>query len=302
MVNNNRGGSGRRRGKPGGFADKFNLIYAVSIIVVALFMLAVLVFELGKGVLSSKFIIIYLSAGSIGVVGFAIFIMYDYFAKRNRSQNVLADIGFVSEHDAKRRILSVVRFVLPIIFAVLVVVTSVGLKSQVVPVPIPYAEAATLGVDASLAAHSTVENILWMSVYPGLFEEMITFIIVTLLVGVLTLVWRYGFRKKDAFRDPIVLLVNVPIASAVGALLFSFAHKLAYGTNTQLFVSAWVFEFLAQMINQFTGFFASWIPHMVHNAVVSAGLLVGLSIGGYILAGGLALPTKWLKTKMIGGK
>ena len=119
---------------------------------------------------------------------------------------------------------------------------------------------------------------------------------------VLTLLWRFVLRVRDAFVNPMVLLINIPIACAIGAFAFAKAHGLAYGANSQLYISAFLFEFFAQAMNQLVGAFVSWIPHFVHNALVVSGLIVGISIGGYVLAGGLGfVPGKKKLKKLFGG-
>lgn len=281
--------------------NKFNLWYSLSLLFISFFLMLFLAFQYGYGVLSYKFINVYLGLGVAGVFGFALFIFYDYY-KNVKKQNAIAATGFISEDAPGRRILNGLKIVLPIIFAVVIILFQVGLKSEIVPVPIPYDVAPGMSMQDALATHGAGTNIFWIGVYPGLYEEMAVFLIVTLLVGFLTLLWRL-LGKRDAFRNPLVLLVNAPVACMIGAFIFAGAHKLSYGTNAQLYTSAWLFEFFAQLINQFTGMFTSFIPHIIHNSLIAGGLLVGLSIGSYVLASGLGfIPGQKIKKLIRGDK
>lgn len=278
-----------------GLPKGFNLFYGVGLLLLSIFLTIILVLEMGKGVLAKGFIQIYFLLGILSMVCFSIIIFYDFY-RSVKSKNLVADTFFLAENKSKQRVLSALRFIIPVVFALLVIFFQVGLKSNIIPVPMPYEVGNGLSASAVLAEHSGASNVFWMSVYPGLFEELSIFVLVSILVFVFTLVWRYLFKYRKAFLDPMVLIVNSVVACGVGALVFAKAHGLAYGSQSQLYVSAFIFEFFAQLTNMLTGVFTSWIPHMVHNAVVSAGLLVGLSVGGYVLASNFGfVPKKWIK-------
>ena len=278
-------------GRTGG--SWFNLLYSVGLLLSSIFLIIILGLEFGKGVLSIRFINVYVILGLIGIVGFAIIIVYDFY-KKVRRPSIVSEALFIADDSPKRRLLNKFKLIIPLLFTLMIVLFQVGLKSEIIPVPMPYDVGEGMSVDAVLAEHSPITNVFWMSVYPGLFEEMTMFILVTLIVALLTLVWLLS-GYKHAFSRPMPLLVNVPIASMIGAFFFAGAHKLSYGTQSALYFSAWLFEFLAQMMNQFTGLFTSWIPHMVHNGLIAAGLMVGISIGSYVLASISLFKNPWIK-------
>ena len=45
-------------------------------------------------------------------------------------------------------------------------------------------------------------------------------------------------------------------------------------------MSAFLFEFVMQMANQLTGFFFSFVPHMLHNAIVVFNSQTVFAVGG----------------------
>jgi hypothetical protein len=92
-----------------------------------------------------------------------------------------------------------------------------------------------------------------------------------------------------------VVLICALISITAGSALFVFAHSTAYDMNKQAYMSAFIFEWIVQAANQFTGLFISWIPHMLHNAVVVLDQQLAFSIGGS-LVGILLFKTDFVKT------
>lgn len=273
-----------------GFGKYFGLAYTTGILFSALFMLIILSLETGKSVLNQRFISTYTILGFVAVLGLFIIAVLDYYSKIKPNPASQALFVASSQAESKQRLLFKVRVIIPIVLSLFLIIIQFGFVSQVIPVPMPYqVNDATLSFDQVLASHGDVSNFIWISAYPGLYEETAIFILVALLAYFFKAIF-YAAGFKKAFQSAFFTIISVPIASAIGAYVFAQAHGISYGTNTQLYASAFFFEWTVQMMNQFTGLFTSWLPHMVHNALVATSLTIGLSVGGSILANFFWLP------------
>jgi len=242
-------------------------------------------------------------------------------ALRIPDQNIL-DFGFVAERDKYRFLSSVstlftgrpiiwvdliFRFLPHIMFLVLALMFTGVTGSVGYPVPNPYdaggftMEPSTLAEQVSQVeqayAVSPLKQAYFISVPVGFVEEGVILVLIDVLVLFMVIAWMlFRFLSKQELKVPAVLhIIFIVFATFVASLGyaavipgFADAHSAAYEANSAAYFKAFVFEFTGQLTNQFTGFFVSWIPHALHNFMVSYLMIAGLSIGG------TALGISWL--------
>ena len=148
--------------------------------------------------------------------------------------------------------------------AILFSAGAIGLGSPIIDIPQPFTEQAFTQV-------TDFDKVVYQSVIPGFFEESAIYVIA--LATKFILFMALG-------RNPKLLLMIMLIASGVGAFVLTQAHRLVYGSDQGAFIGIFLFSFTVTFFNLYTGAFISWIPHMLHNAVVVLGFLVAFSIGG----------------------
>lgn len=146
---------------------------------------------------------------------------------------------------------------------------AVGLGSPVIDLPQPFVQTAYSQV-------TQYDKLFYQSFIPGFFEEAAIFILASAFKFILFLTL---FK-----RNPKAFLMIVLISSALGALILTQAHRIAYGSDQGAYIGIFIFEFVVQFANLFFGIFVSWIPHIIHNAVVTLNFLVAFSIGGVALS------------------
>lgn len=152
--------------------------------------------------------------------------------------------------------------------AIVFSVGAIGLGSAIIDIPQPFQQQAFTQV-------TEVDKLFFQSVIPGFYEEASIFILVSALtfLGVLFL------RPRKLLN---LLFIQFG-ASSVGALVLTQAHRYVYGSDQVAYLGIFLFEVLVQFFNQYTGMFISWIPHIIHNGVVSLNFLVAFSVGGFAL-------------------
>ncbi len=133
---------------------------------------------------------------------------------------------------------------------------------------------------SAIEQHSFLTNLANIGVVPGFFEEAPIFFIVNIIVFIITWGTALILRDPKLRHNVGLFIVAVFIAVTIGAGIFTGAHNTAYGYDTEAKVSAFVFEWVVQAMNQVTGGFFSWIPHMVHNSIVVVNKELPLSVGG----------------------
>ena len=141
---------------------------------------------------------------------------------------------------------------------------AISLNSAIIDVPQPFSTERFASVGGA-------EKLYFQSVQPGWMEEFVIFI--------LTVTTAYGLKTfviKDQRALPFVFM----LAALVGAGVLTFGHGLAYGSDIGAYIGIFSFEFIVQLANLVTGSFISWLPHLVHNGVVSLNFLIAFSIGG----------------------
>jgi hypothetical protein len=226
------------------------------------------------------------------------------------------DFGFTAERDNYRFLSSpskiltgksvpwidfITRFVPHIIFAIFTLALA-GAFGAVYPVPNAFDDGGFTTDVSTLAEQSAqvqeaysvspLKQAYFISVPVGFVEEGIIMLLIEVLVliGVLAyLILMLALKKPlkvPAFVHIILIVIATFIASiGYSAIVpgFTDAHSAAYQANMAAYAKAFVFEFTGQLVNQFTGVFLSWIPHAMHNFIVSYFMIAGLAIGGTAL-------------------
>lgn len=152
-----------------------------------------------------------------------------------------------------------------IMLAAVFSIGAIGLGSAIIDLPQPFQQQAFSQV-------TDYDKIYYQAVIPAFFEEGAIFVI-TSAVSFLTL-------SIMRVRKASSILMSYLIAAGVGAAILTQAHRFVYGSDVGAFLGIFIFEFVVQFFNLFTGMFVSWIPHLIHNGVVSLNFLVAFSVGG----------------------
>jgi len=158
-----------------------------------------------------------------------------------------------------------VKLLIGIGLAVLFSLGAIGLGSAIIDIPQPFTE-------QSLSLVSDLDRIYYQSIHPGFVEEALILFLIVQPIKFIGLAF-FKWSKKN-----IILLYL--IASAIGAGVLTQAHRIVYGSDNAAILAIFLFETVVQFFNLFTGMFISWIPHIVHNGVVSLNFLVAFSVGG----------------------
>lgn len=254
-------------------------------------------FQYGKGEITGFYFTLYFLLG-LAVVAYEAVALFADFGRRGRnSESLIGRMLFLFE-EAPYRFLSfgyVPLFVwgaVTILVAVVVAGAGVSFYDPVLTGN-PYQANAGLSQDG-LSQYGFAQNLVLGAVIPGLFEEGVTLMGVSATAGLLLLGIGALFRNPRLASSPVLYWLAVIPSLALWAFLFAVAHGRYAGNQPQL-VYAFTFEFVVQLLNFATGSFVSWLPHIVHNAVViadvqySIGLLSALAAP---VAAGFVLPAR----------
>ena len=141
---------------------------------------------------------------------------------------------------------------------------AVGLGSAIIDLPQPFTQ-------QSLALISDGEKIFYQSFVPGFFEEAAIYILYKVLLFV---------TVEITGMKALMLKRGATGAIVAGAL--TYFHIRAYGSDTAAYIGIFSFESIVQFFNIYTGAFLSWIPHIIHNIVVTLNFLSVFSVGGVL--------------------
>lgn len=144
---------------------------------------------------------------------------------------------------------------------------AIGLKSPIIDLPQPFTETA-------FAQVTNIDKLFNSAIVPGFFEEASIYIIVILLF----------FIMKSVVKNPKKWVILMGISSFIGAGVLTQGHRLAYGSDTSAYIGVFMFEWVVQFANLYTGAFISWIPHIGHNAIIVLGFMIAFNIGGVMLS------------------
>lgn len=141
---------------------------------------------------------------------------------------------------------------------------AIGIGSSIIDIPQPFTQQA-------LAVIGDTEKIFYQSFIPGFFEEASIYIIYRAILFVTLLV--SGIKG---------LLVKRLGTGAIAAGILTYFHIRAYGSDSAAYVGIFMFEYIVQLANIMSGAFISWIPHTIHNAVVTLNFMSIFSVGGVL--------------------
>ena len=144
---------------------------------------------------------------------------------------------------------------------------AIGLKSPIIDLPPAFTEVAFSQV-------TQLDKVFNKGFVPGSFEEFTVYTLVILLF----------FIMKSVVRNPKKWVILMLFCSFIGAGVLTQGHRLAYGSDTSAYIGVFMFEWVVQFANLYTGAFISWIPHIGHNAVIVLGFMVAFNIGGVMLS------------------
>jgi hypothetical protein len=107
------------------------------------------------------------------------------------------------------------------------------------------------------------------AVIPGIFEEFLSFSIITFMTLILSAITALIRGDASLMEEGAVVWFWRTVLCLTDGFYFSYAHAQYIGDGA---MSAWavIFEFSVQMLNQAGGVFVSWIPHVMHNSAVIA--------------------------------
>lgn len=256
-----------------------------------------------------------------GAVLFTFFMLYCTIVSAFRIPDErIFDFGFVAERDKYRFLSSVTTLFggkqIPAIdllarlaphFGMLVFTLMLaGATGAIFPVPNAFGDGG-YSLDSAVIqeqmsqveetyAVSKLEQSYYISLPVGFVEEGIILMLIEVLVLFMIVPYLFVMLvSRKELKVPawlhIIFIVFATFIASLGYLVipgFMDAHSAAYGANSAAYFKAFIFEFAGQLVNQFTGLFVSWIPHALHNFVVSYFMIAGLSIGG------TALGVMWL--------
>lgn len=256
---------------------RWQLVYSLVVFVIILFRFLNIAFlNYGQGILSSSFTQVYYYILLAATVGIGFFLIVDFTKFISKSSPI--SFGFIAEDNqlkplAKPRTNMFIRILPHLGLVVLFTVGAVGLKSAIIPVPEAFNE-------ATLSSVTEYDKIMYQSIDPGFGEEAIGHVIVCILVLIFTLL----LNKLLKLKPVVAHWISVFLSCGIWARIFVLGHTVSYGLNESAKISAFIFEFLVQLVNQMTGIFMSWLPHVAHNFVVLRfAYTIILSIGAFQL-------------------
>ncbi|MCD4759810.1 hypothetical protein K8R33_02900 [archaeon] len=252
--------------------------WGIVISVLATITFIIILFSQSTGLISQNYyqIFFYLSLGVVVLAWLIIF-----FIERSKK----ADQIFFFNQKTHFKFFNnfPVRILVGLILAFIFSISAFGLGSPIIDLPQPFNQEAFAVVSGT--SSEIYFNLMFKAWIPGIFEELGIFLFVCLISYLII----NGFNLKR----PSQLIFAYLISSGIGSIILTIAHRLAYGSDVGAYIGIFLFETIVQFSNQLTGGFISWIPHFIHNGVVSLNFLMGFSIGGVAL---LLLPI-WRKKK-----
>lgn len=153
-------------------------------------------------------------------------------------------------------------------------------QTALIPVIDPF-DSTTLVTSANIDTISgTFLNAGRSGLYPGVAEDTLGWVFVTILTLGLLWLWRRLIDDANSIL-PIVVFSGL-ISCAVWGIVFATAHQLAYGISGNAYIGAALYGFLSQLVNFLVGAPVSIVAHFLHNfwIIFTAGLAI--SIGGII--------------------
>lgn len=261
----------------------FTILFSSTYIIIFFLLLINLVFARGRGFLSEFFLSTYGWMGLVViVVGLGVFILDLIELFRERESPISRGFFWVESSPYKPLSFSLwAQIGSFVILALLVAFVALGSNQSIVPINNPYSVGEI--TSETLATQSAATNLFYISVYPAFFEEAATFLFISSIVVLIGLIISLMFRDWSLRHNPFVHWFSVIVAVTIGAIRFASAHGLSYGQNLQAYIFAFIYIWIVQFFNQLTGFFGSWLPHLVNNALVSLNLTTAFSIGGVAL-------------------
>lgn len=238
---------------------------------------------------NERFFVVYGTLGALSVL-FMFFALLVNGLRKVNGVDVRSSL-FIADSGTGRFLSNTASMIGAWIVVTVLVVLSTSVLGSSFGVPNPFS--SDVLSTSVLDSHPVVRNLVLVAYYPGLFEEAMVFFFVCLLV----LAGRQlakRFFGRDASNNPGLLLVLFFVSVTIGAALFTAAHATVYGLNEKALVSAFVFSWMVQMANQLTGFFFSFVPHMLHNGIVVFKMQTVFAFGGTVAAF-LGTPLLWAR-------
>ena len=223
-------------------------------------------------VTNDDFYIVYGLLGLAALIGTGFSILYQGVKKSDGAR-----VFFISASDKFRILSSPIQRLSVVVVVSIVVIIGVFAAGEFVNVPNPYSAGEV--TKSVLDQKPALLNAFLIGFYPGIDEELPVFF----FINGLNLAFLFTLSRVNPGieKNFVVFLMTTMVSVVAGSLLFTVAHLLAYGNNTAAFLSAFVFEFVVQTMNQVTGAFLSFIPHIIHNVMVVFQTQVAFAIGGF---------------------
>lgn len=229
----------------------------------------------GQGDISKEFFTIYLGAALITTIVGVIAFLVDFVIKPN-SENLIAQAFFIFERNKLRpgSLFLPIPIIIFVLVSALIVAFVLGSNQAIFQSPDPYAASIATPLSAeSLAGRGTIENNINGAVIPGLLEEGVIFFAIQathwILLAILAIFTAFGGGnlKDSPGENPFIWWSLCILSIIIWSIGFAVAHG-RFGGNQEALAFAFTFEFTMQLLNQVTGSFLSWIPHIVHNMAV----------------------------------
>lgn len=155
------------------------------------------------------------------------------------------------------------------------------------PIINPYDASKLITPGETFSTQGAFITSLRSSIYPGIGEELLGWVITTGLVLLFLYLLGLLFDDDDPWDNTALIVVSIILAAATWAFLFATAHALAYGLDSTAYWSAAAFGFFGELANQFTGAPVSILAHIAHNFFIVLGYSIAVSIGSYKVAGAI---------------
>jgi hypothetical protein len=270
----------------------FDIFWTTSVFFTSIILLLILVFQYTAGAITNQvFFVVYVALGCVSVLMAGLAVTYhiiNHVKKRNTpsADQEVASALFLSDTSKQRFLSNIILKLIVFVGLTFLVLAIVLVSGAIVNAPNPYSSAPL--DTATLKQHSFTQNTVNIGVYPGFYEETPIFFLDSIIVMVITFggAWLINtiFRLRNNSRilpsNIGLFLIGVFIAVSTGAFVFMIAHNTAYGLDAKAKISAYVFDWILQLMNQLTGTFGSWLPHAANNMAVAFRTQGGYSIGG----------------------
>lgn len=261
----------------------FDIGYTVFLFIIQLILLITFAFQYtSKNITNTKFFIVYGVLGIISLVLIMFSLIFQLIQRRKHEDNELEEAAstiYLSDTVKSRPLSHPIARISGIAITALIVVVTFLAIGALVPVPNPYSNEAIS--KSILEQHPIILNAYNTGVYPGFWEELPIFILINAITMGLTILISKAFHNDELRHNIAVIIICTFLALIIGAGTFTLAHAGSYGENNpQAYISAFIFEFSVQTMNQALGIFASFIPHALHNILFVLRTQIVFSIGG----------------------